>query len=141
MVQAARTAQRAKSDSWGEALGLAHEVVRAKMGVNPPGSKGPLGTLCNGLWAGAGCHAGSDLQPKAVTRLCVNVSGAECMLAINLNSTAWRKTHGVRGGLEPDSGNPTVRDHREALGNRAMEELGTRSTIERVETETLFLRC
>ena len=141
MVQAARTAQRAKSDSWEEVSGLAHEVVRAKKGVNPPRSKGPLGTLCNGLWAGAGCYAGSNLKPKAVTRLCVNVSGAECMLAINLNSTEWRKTHGVRSGLEPDSGNPTVRDHREALGNTAMEELGTRSTIERVETETLFLRC
>ncbi len=49
--------------------------------------------------------------------------------------------HGVRGGLEPDSGNPTVRDHWGALGNTTMEELGTRSTIERVETETLFLRC
>src|SRR6266404_1491419 len=49
--------------------------------------------------------------------------------------------HSVRGGLEPDSGNPTVRDHWGALGNTTMEELGTRSTIERVETETLFLRC
>ena len=28
--------------------------------------------------------------------------------------------------LEPDSGNPTVRDHREALGNTSMEEIGTR---------------
>ena len=141
MVQAARTAQRAKSDSWGEVLGLAHEVVRAKKGANPPRSEGPLGTLCNGRWAGAGCHAGSDLKPKVVTRLWVNVRRAECMLAIDLNSTAWRKTHGVSGGLEPDSGNPTVRDHREALGNTAMEELGTRSTIERVDPETLFLRC
>ena len=61
MVQAARTAQRAKSDSWGEVLGLAHEVVRATKGVNPLWSKGPLGTLCNELWAGAGRHAGSDL--------------------------------------------------------------------------------
>jgi hypothetical protein len=141
MVQAARTAQRAKSDSWGEALGLAHEVVRAKKGVNPPRSKGPLGTLCNAMWAGAGCQAGSNLKPTAVTRLCVNVSGAESMLAINLNSTERRKAHGVSSGLEPDSGNPTVRDHREALGNTAMEELGTRSTIERVDPETLFLRC
>ena len=141
MVQAARTAQRAKSDSWGEALGLAHEVVRARKGVNPPRSKGPLGTLCNALWVGVGYQAGSHLQPTLVTRLCVNVSRVECMLAINLNSTEWWKTQGVRGGLEPDSGNPTVRDHREALGNTAMEELGTRSTIERVETETLFLRC
>ena len=53
---------------------------------------------------------------------------AECMLAINLNSTERRKAHGVRSGLEPDSGNPTVRDHREALGNTAREELGTRPT-------------
>jgi hypothetical protein len=36
-------------------------------------------------------------------------------------------------GFEPDSGNPTVRDHREALGNTAKEEIGTRFTIERVE--------
>ena len=36
--------------------------------------------------------------------------------------------------LEPDSGNPTVRDHREALGNTAKEEIGTHSAIERVET-------
>jgi hypothetical protein len=55
------------------------------------------------------------------------------MSTINLNSTEWRQTHGVRGGLEPDSGNPTVRDHREALGNTAMEELGTRFTNRKSE--------
>ena len=55
------------------------------------------------------------------------------MSTINLNSTEWRKTHSVRSGLEPDSGNPTVRDHREALGNTAMEELGTRFTNRKSE--------
>ena len=35
--------------------------------------------------------------------------------------------------FKPDSGNPTVRDYRGALENTAMEEIGTHSTIERVD--------
>jgi hypothetical protein len=45
-------------------------------------------------------------------------------------------------GLEPDSGNPTVRDHWGALGNTGYG--GTRNplpTAKAAELETLFLRC
>src|ERR1043165_6972442 len=73
------------------------------------------------------------MQTRVVTRLCVHVRRAECMLTMNLKSTASRKMHGVRDGLEPDSGKPTVRDHREALRNTAMEELGPRFTNRKSE--------
>ena len=38
-------------------------------------------------------------------------------------------------GFKPDSGNPTVRDYRGALENTATEEIGTHSTIERVDVD------
>jgi hypothetical protein len=56
------------------------------------------------------------------------------MLTTDLSSTRAREGRQLRGyGLEPDSGNPTVRDHRGALGNTGTDELGTRSAIERAE--------
>jgi len=39
--------------------------------------------------------------------------------------------------LEPDSGNPTVQDHREALGNTSMEEIGTRLHNRKSEDRSL----
>ena len=60
---------------------------------------------------------------------------------LRLFATLGRQMIAWYCGFKPDSGNPTVRDYRGALGNTAKEEIGTRSTIERVETVTLFLKC
>jgi len=63
-----------------------------------------------------------------------NLPRVERMLTTDLSSTRAREGRQLRGyGLEPDSGNPTVRDHRGALGNTGTDELGTRSAIERAE--------
>jgi len=119
VVQAAKTRARANKHSSREATGLAHQAVVALMSRLHCSSEGPVGTQRDGQ----------------VRRVQVTLGYNRCRTPwLGCAQTVARRVHadhrlkpGSREegaqrsscGLEPDSGNPTVRDHREALGTVA----------------------
>ena len=113
-----RPANEPKGEGGGRASGLAHEVVVAeRRGDNKlRGAKD--------LWVVA-----RDEVAATQTQCWTNRLRHPSRTSERKPARGWEGARWLCCGLEPDSGNPTVRDHRGAPGNTALAELGTHSSL------------
>jgi hypothetical protein len=116
VVHAAKTQPRAARQSGWEATGRAHQAVVANLRRSCCSRAGPVGTPGDG--------PGRRVQgTRGYTRGRTPWLGGAQTCARRVYADHGRKpvprAEGAprsSGGLEPDAGHPTVRDHREALG-------------------------
>jgi hypothetical protein len=119
VVHAAKTRARVITHSAREATGLAHQAVGALMSRLHGSREGPVGTPRDGqvrrVQVTRGEHRCRTPGRGGAQTVARRVYADPRLTPGSREEGAQRS----RGGLEPDSGHPTVRDHREALGTVA----------------------